>query len=72
MLLTSITLNDLEHRKGDLYEVFRDFKSPRTFHWRIAAKRPQIDDNKLRTKLLALNADVSDVTVNLVGPRIPD
>jgi hypothetical protein len=67
-----MTSNDLEHRKGDFSGNFRDFKPLRAFHWRIAPKRLEIDDNKLHMKFLSLNADFNDVSADLVAPRVTE
>jgi hypothetical protein len=67
-----MTLNDLEHRKGDFCENFHDFRLPHTFGWRIAPKQLEIDDNKLRMKILALNADFNDVSFDRVGPTVTE
>jgi hypothetical protein len=62
----------LNVEKGIFGEIFHDFRLPHTFDWLIAPKRLEIDNNNLRMKFLALNADFSDVSADLVAPRVTE
>jgi len=66
-----MTLNNLKRQNKSFYRFFGDFWLQDTFQEWIAPKSVEIDMNKLRMKVSALNVDFDSPSLNFLGSRKP-
>ena len=65
----SMTLNDFERLNWGFYGFFGDFGLRNTFQERIALRPIEIDIDKLRMKILALNVNFDSLSLDFLGSR---
>jgi len=66
-----MTIDDLERLNRGFYVFYGDFELRDTFQERMALKPLEIDIDKQRLKVLALNVDFESLSFNFLCSRTP-